>query len=226
MKSGDKINKGLPITLLALLAMLVVACEGGSGPDSNTVVIKLNQASPYFLQALSYSVSYVVEKKIIVQWGLKWTDHLTDNGGQGGAGPFMVSSYNQTKGINLVPNPNYYGPKPQLMKLKFFFYESPKVHYEVYQAGQLDETAIPTDNYAQASMRPDFSKNPDLMISYYSMNYLIKPFDNIYIRQAFELAIKNDAAWLPLWQDETARLLKPYVVGRVYNDLELVPPDD
>ena len=75
---------------------------------------------------------------------------------------------------------NYYGPKPQLMKLNFFFYESPKAQYEVYQAGQLDETTIPTDNYTQASMRPDFSKNPDLMISYYSMNYLIKPFDNIY----------------------------------------------
>jgi oligopeptide transport system substrate-binding protein len=91
-------------------------------PDSNTVVIKLNQASPYFLQALSYPVSYVVEKKIIAQWVLKWTDHLTDNGGQGGTGPFMVSNYDHTKGINLVPNPNYYGPKPQLMKLNFFFY--------------------------------------------------------------------------------------------------------
>ncbi len=161
-------------------------------PDSNTVVIKLNQASPYFLQALSYPISYIVEKKIIAKWGLKWTDHLTDNGGQGGAGPFMVSSYDHTKGIDLVPNPYYYGPRPQLMKLNFFFYASPKTQYEVYQAGQLDETAIPTVNYAQASMRSDFSKNPDLMISYYSMNYLIKPFDNIHIRQAFELAINKD----------------------------------
>jgi oligopeptide transport system substrate-binding protein len=161
-------------------------------PDSNTVVIKLNQASPYFLQTLSYPASYVVEKKIITQWGLKWTDHLTDNGGQGGAGPFMVSSYDHTKGINLIPNPNYYGSKPQLMKLNFFFYKSLETQYEVYQAGQLDETAIPTANYAQAAMRSDFSKNPDLMISYYSMNYLIKPFDNIHIRQAFELAINKD----------------------------------
>jgi oligopeptide transport system substrate-binding protein len=161
-------------------------------PDSNTVVIKLNQPSPYFLQALSYPASYVVEKKIITQWGLKWTDHLTDSGGQGGAGPFMVSSYDHTKGINLVPNPNYYGPKPQLMKLNFIFYKSPEAQYEAYQAGQLDETAIPTSDYTQASMHSDFSKNPDLMISYYSMNYLVKPFDNIHIRQAFELAINKE----------------------------------
>ena len=82
-------------------------------PDTNTVVIKLNRAAPYFLQALSYPISYVVEKKVITQWGLKWTDHLADNGGQGGAGPFMVSVYDHTKGINLDPNPKYYGSKPQ-----------------------------------------------------------------------------------------------------------------
>jgi peptide/nickel transport system substrate-binding protein/oligopeptide transport system substrate-binding protein len=180
-------------------------------PDSNTVVIKLLQASPYFLQALSYPVSYVVEKKIIVQWGLKWTDHLADNGGQGGAGPFMVSSYDHTKGINLVPNPNYYGSKPQLKKLNYFFYESPMTQYKVYQADQLDETAIPTPNYPQASMRSDFSKNPDLMISYYSMNYLTKPFDNIHIRQAFELAINKDV------------LIQTVYKGRVIPTCHIVP---
>ena len=41
-----------------------------------------------------------------------------------------------------------------------------------------------------------------------------------------EQQLVNDVAWLPLWQNETARLLKPYVVGRVYNDLGLVPPDE
>jgi oligopeptide transport system substrate-binding protein len=161
-------------------------------PDANTVVIKLNKATAYFLQALTYPTSYVVEKKVIARWGLKWTDHLADNGGQGGAGPFMVSSYDHAKGIDLVPNPNYYGPKPQLTKLSFLFYKSPNTQYKVYQAGQLDETAIPSANYAQASTRSDFSKNPELTISYYTMNYLSKPFDNIHIRQAFELALNKD----------------------------------
>lgn len=161
-------------------------------PDANTVVIKLNKATAYFLQALTYPISYVVEKKVITRWGLKWTDHLADNGGQGGAGPFMVSSYDHTQGIDLVPNPNYYGPKPQLTNLSFLFYNAPNTQYKVYQAGQLDETAIPSANYAQASTRSDFSKNPELTISYYTMNYLSKPFNNIHIRQAFELALNKD----------------------------------
>jgi peptide/nickel transport system substrate-binding protein/oligopeptide transport system substrate-binding protein len=169
-------------------------------PDANTVVIKLNKATAYFLQALAYPTSYVVEKKVISRWGLQWTDHLADNGGQGGAGPFRVSSYDHTKGIELVPDPFYYGPKPQLKKLRFLFYKSPTAQYEAYQAGQLDETAIPPANYAKASIRQDFKKNLEPIISYYTMNYLTKPFDNIHIRQAFELALNKDVIAQTIYQ--------------------------
>ncbi len=169
-------------------------------PDANTVVIKLNKATAYFLQALAYPTSFVVEKKVITRWGLKWTDHLADNGGQGGAGPFMVASYDHTKGIDLVPNPNYYGPRPQLKKLRFLFYKSPNTQYKAYQAGQIDETAIPSANFAQASKRADFSKNLEPIIFYYSMNYLIKPFDNIHIRQAFDLALNKDVLAQTVYQ--------------------------
>jgi oligopeptide transport system substrate-binding protein len=161
-------------------------------PDANTVVIKLNKPGAYFLEALSYNTSWVVEKKVIDQWGTKWTDHLSDNGGQGGAGPWLVTNWDHTKGIYLAPNPNYYGPHPQLAQLQFLFYKDPKTSYEAYQAGQLDQTPIPSANEAQAQTMPGYSKFPELAIQYYTMNYLVKPFDNIHIRQAFELALNKD----------------------------------
>jgi len=166
-------------------------------PDANTVVIKLNKPGAYFLGALSYQTSWVVEKKVIQQWGLKWTDHLTDNGGQGGAGPFVVKSWDHNKGVDLVPNPNYYGNHPQVATLSYRFYKNPKTAYEAYQAGQLDETGdagfgIPSANYDQAKTSKEFVKTPSLSLGYYAMNYLAKPFDNIKIRQAFALAINKD----------------------------------
>src|SRR6266516_5770391 len=161
-------------------------------PDANTVVIKLNKAGAYFLQALTNPTSWVVEKKVITQWGTKWTDHLADNGGQGSAVPFVVTNYNHTRGIDLAPNPNFYGQKPQLTTLSYRFYKSSKSQYEVYQAGQLDETLIPSADYDQAKTSKEFSKTPLLAIDYYAMNYLAKPFDNIKIRQAFSLAINKD----------------------------------
>ena len=162
-------------------------------PDDNTVVIKLNKPGAYFLEALTYPTSFVVEKSVIDKYGLKFVDHLSDNGGQGGAGPFVVQSWNHNKNITFVPNPRYYGPEPQLSQLQFVFYKSTKTQYEVYQAGQIDATTgIPSENLQRAETTKEFVKVPQLSIQYFAMNYLVKPFDNIHIRQAFSLALNRD----------------------------------
>src|SRR5579859_719934 len=85
--------------------------------DNNTIKIIMTQKCAYFLEALTYPTSFVVEKSVIDKWGNKWTDHLSDNGGQGGDGPFKVKEYSHTTGIKFIPNPNYYGSKPQLKEI-------------------------------------------------------------------------------------------------------------
>ncbi len=162
-------------------------------PDSNTVVLKLSKATAYFLGALAYPTSYVVEESVIDKWGLKWTDHLSDNGGQGGDGPFIVKNYDHSTVIKLVPNPRYYGPKPKLSEVDYRFYKDAQTNYNAYQAGQIDATVIPIPELAHAKMQQGYSQNPELTIDYIAMNYLAKPFDNVHIRQAFELAINKDA---------------------------------
>lgn len=169
-------------------------------PDTNTVVIHLSKRRAYFLQALTYPTSYIVEKKVIDKWGLKWTDHLNDNGGQGGNGPFKVLSYDHNIGITFVPNPNYYGSSPQLQKVIYPFIKNTNTNYVEYQANQVDETAIPTARYQEAQMLGDqFHKVPQLWINYYGLNYLVKPLNNIKIRQALELAIDKDAIAQFIW---------------------------
>ncbi|MDQ6659905.1 MAG: peptide ABC transporter substrate-binding protein, partial [Chloroflexota bacterium] len=169
-------------------------------PTPDTVVIKLSKAAGYFLQALTYPSAFVVEKKVIDQWGLKWIDHFADNGGQGGAGPFIVSKYDHSTGIDLVPNKNYYGPIPKLQKFQILFYKAVKTEYEAYQANQVDQTAVPSANYAQAKLSKEFSQTSELTIFYLAMNYLAKPFDNIKIRQAMELAINKDLMIKSVWK--------------------------
>ncbi|HZU69376.1 MAG TPA: peptide ABC transporter substrate-binding protein [Ktedonobacteraceae bacterium] len=163
-------------------------------PDPNTVVIKVNKETGYFLEALSYPTAYVVEKSVIDKWGLKWTDHLADNGGQGGAGPFKVKSYSHTTGIVFVPNTFYYNAKPQLQEVDFDFYKTAESAYAAYQANQVDITSVPAEDIQVARTKTkEYGQQPELTIDYFAMNYLYKPFDNIDIRQAFELAINKDA---------------------------------
>ncbi len=169
-------------------------------PDDNTVVIQVSQKTAYFLQALTYQTADVVEKKVIDQWGDKWTEHLSDNGGQGGDGPFKVQKYDHNTGITFVPNPGYFGPQPQLKQVIFPFVKDTGTSYLEYKTSQLDKSAIPTADYQQAqAMTDQFHKVPQLWVEYYGMNYLVKPFDNIHIRQALALAINKDVLVQSIW---------------------------
>ncbi|HEY0756842.1 MAG TPA: peptide ABC transporter substrate-binding protein [Ktedonobacteraceae bacterium] len=162
--------------------------------DANTLTLTISHPSPYFLKALTYPTSFVVEKSMIEKWGTKWTDHLSDNGGQGGAGPFVVKSYDHAIGIQFAPNPNYYGPKPKLQEVDINFYKTTQASYAAYASGQLEMSNIPPEYDAQVEARgKEFHQFNQLSIDYIAMNYLYKPFDNIEIRQAFEIAINKDA---------------------------------
>ena len=161
--------------------------------DNNTLQIILAQKAAYFLQSLTYPTAWVVEKALVDKWGTKWTDHLADNGGQGSSGPWVIQSYNHSTGITFVPNPNYFGKAPQLKKVQFLFYQQIDSMYKAYQAGQLDNSAVPTADIPVAEKNTaEFKKAPSLSIFYVGLNFLYKPFDNIHIRQAFSLAINRD----------------------------------
>ena len=161
--------------------------------DDNTIQIIVSKKTAYFMEALTYTSSYIVEKSVITQWGAKWTDHLSDNGGQGGDGPFVVQNYNHSTGLTLVPNPKYYGKAQTLQKVFLAFYQDLDTMYKAYQAGQLDSSAVPAADTAQAQAnKAEYRQQSSLSIFYIALNYLYKPFDNIDIRQAFSLAINRD----------------------------------
>ncbi len=169
-------------------------------PDPNTVVIKTTKRAAYFLDALTYSCSYVIEKSLVQQYGTNFADHMTT--GAGGDGPFIVSSYVHGKEIDFKPNPYYYGSKPQLQKVVFPFYKQTDTTYRAYQVGQVDYSTVPSADVAQAKTLPNgqYRAIPQLYINYYTMNYLAKPFDNIDIRQAFDLAINKSLIAQTVWK--------------------------
>ncbi len=112
----------------------------------------------------------------------------------------MVSRYIHGKEFDFAPNPNYYSPHPQLQKVILPFYKDVEASFQAYQAGQIDTTAIPEALLPQERMHNDFRQVPQLTTYYYAMNYLVKPFDNIHIRQAFALAINKDAITYAVWK--------------------------
>ena len=166
-------------------------------PDANTISIVTNKKAAYFLDMLTYPCSFVVEKSLITKYGEKFTDHLTEGGSNG---PFKVTQYTHGQEIDFAPNNYYYDAKPQLQHVRFAFYQQASTAYTAYQHHMIDETEIPVAQFTIARKQSDFVQVPQLWINYYTMNYLVKPFDNIHIRQAFALAINKSQLANTVWK--------------------------
>ncbi len=192
-------------------------------PDDNTLVIQLSKPAPYFLSALAYPCSYVVEKHLIDLYGSqKFTTRVVAGGG---SGPFRVAQYDPGRRLDLLPNPLYAGPQPQLKNVIFHFYKDITASYQAYQAGQLDTTRVPPQFNLQALNIHEFQSIPQLTTHYYTMNYLVKPFDNIHIRHAFAMALDKNLIVRAVWHNAftpTCHILPKGMMG--YNPDLLCDP--
>ncbi len=188
IKDADQLLAGRTTTLIG---------DSLQTPDDTTLAIVTTKASAYFLNMLTSTCSYVVEKSFVTKYGAKFTDHLAQGGG---TGPFSLVQDIHGQEIDFAPNKNYYDPKPQLQHVRVAFYHQASDAYQAYQHGTIDMTGIPQATLANAKKRKDFYQIPQLWINYYTMNYLVKPFDNIHIRQAFALAINKTAIANSVWQ--------------------------
>jgi oligopeptide transport system substrate-binding protein len=166
--------------------------------DPQTLKITTQKPAPYFLDMLAKNCSFVVEQKLIKQYGSAFTSHLNEGGG---AGPFIVKGYVHGQKIEFVPNPNYYGPKPQLRSVVLPFYTQQAAAYNDYAAGKVDTAGVPLAALPSIAKRSDFHQVPQLWINYYTMNYKVPPFDNLHIRQAFALAIDKKSIAQNIWKN-------------------------
>ncbi len=156
--------------------------------DPNTLVLVLSKPAAYFLASLNYSTSYAVNKDLITKYGTSWVNHLQEGAGDG---PFQVKSYNPSTGLVLVPNPNYHGSKPKLQEIDESVTADRNSTFKAMKAGQYDLAPVPPADQPANQNLPGYQTTSALAMRYIGMNYLVKPLDNIKIRQALELALNK-----------------------------------
>lgn len=157
--------------------------------DPLTIELVISKPAAYFLEALTYSTGDVVERKLTDKYGATWVDHLAEGGGDG---PFKVQSYGHTTALVLVPNPNYYAFQPKMQKIVYTIASDRDSNYKAYEAGQYDLAAVPPAVESIAARKPGYQLVPALASRFIEMNWLVKPLDNVHIRQALDLAINKD----------------------------------
>jgi peptide/nickel transport system substrate-binding protein/oligopeptide transport system substrate-binding protein len=158
-------------------------------PDTQTLVVTLGAPAPYFMAALCFPTSYAQPEQLISRYGTKhWTDHLTDQGGFGG-NLFKVALWDHFGHLDLVRNTAFWGTSPKLSTVHFQIYQSTDAEYADYLDGKLDVGSAPTGQYKASRSRSDFHEGPSLSIIYYQPVWTKAPFDDLRVRQAFDLAL-------------------------------------
>ncbi|PKR83839.1 peptide ABC transporter substrate-binding protein [Heyndrickxia camelliae] len=164
---------------------------GVKATDDKTLVVTLEQETPYFLDLTSFYTYYPVDKKVQEEnpkWALEASTYVSN-------GAFKLADWKHKESMKLVKNENYYDKdKIKLDEVDFVQIANENTAWQMYKSGELDMVyPLPQDVQGQlmASKNPEFHNGPDLSTYYYNLNNKVKPFDNVKIRKALAMAINR-----------------------------------
>jgi len=162
--------------------------------DDHTFQVTLSQPDPAFVWLAAMPAAAPVREDIVKKNGDKWStspDTLITNG------PFKVSDMAPNDHITVVPNPNYWGPKPTLKTISFQVVNDGAAALRKYRSGELDEISVQPAQAAavagDASLKPNLVKTPDLTVFWIVFRVNTSPMNNPKLRLAIAQAIDRDA---------------------------------
>jgi peptide/nickel transport system substrate-binding protein/oligopeptide transport system substrate-binding protein len=166
---------------------------GVQAPDDYTVKIELSHPNATLLHLMALNFSFVVPKEVVEAEGQDFGHKPV------GTGAFKVTNWTAGQSITLERNKDYYKPgAPKLDRITFQFGQEPVVNLLRLQKGEIDipGDGIPPAKFTEIMNDPEWSKQvavaDQLQTGYITMNVNIKPFDNVKVRQAINMAINKD----------------------------------
>lgn len=171
-----------------------LATLGLKALDDNTFQVTLSHPDPTFVWLAALPASAPMRQDIVSKNGDKWaTNPLTlfTNG------PFKVTEMVKNERIKLARNPYYWGPKPTLNTMSFEIVNDGAVALSKYKGGELDEISVQpaqaTTVTADATLKRQLVKTPDLSVFWIVFRVNTPPVDNVRVRQAIAEAMDRDA---------------------------------
>jgi peptide/nickel transport system substrate-binding protein/oligopeptide transport system substrate-binding protein len=167
--------------------------SGVQAVDDHTVKIELSRPDSTIFHLLALNFSYVVPKEVVEAEGADFGHKPV------GTGAFKVTEWTSGQTLTLERNKDYFkAGVPKLDKINFQIGQEPVVNLLRLQKGEIDFPGdmIPPAKFTEVMNDPEWSKQvivaDQLQTGYVTMNVNIKPFDNVAVRQAVNMAINKD----------------------------------
>jgi oligopeptide transport system substrate-binding protein len=162
---------------------------GVEAVDDYTVRISLSQTAPYFCGLAAHQLFRLVPRKIIAQYGDKWTDpsHIVT------CGPFRVKAWNPYSELVVERDPMYWdAANVHLDEIHFFVSSDNPSSMNLYKVGEADvlmNHAVPAPWLDVIRPKRDYMDGSEAAITYILMNVTKPPFNDLRVRRAFNMAI-------------------------------------
>jgi ABC-type transport system substrate-binding protein len=155
-----------------------------------TVRFTLAQPDVTFLNVMAMNFAYIVPKEVVQKEGANFGHKPV------GTGPFILKQWTPGQKIVFVRNPHYFiRGDPYLNGVTFLIGLAPDVALLRLQKGQLDMMGDPIPGPDFVSVKNDSSYKSELVrqvepeTSYLAINTQMKPFTNVLVRRALNMAI-------------------------------------
>ena len=191
--NGDKVSVMDPQRDSAKIDA-ALATLGLKAVDDSTFQVTLTQPDPAFIWLAAMPAAAPIREDVVKKGGDRWAaspDTLITNG------PFKVTEMVHNDHITVVPNPNYWGPKPTLKTISFQVVNDGAAALRKYKNGELDEISVQPAQAAavagDSSLKPNLVKTPDLTVFWIVFRVNVAPTNNQKLRLAIAQAIDRDA---------------------------------
>jgi len=162
-----------------------------TAPDDKTLVVKLKNMVPYFLELTAFPTYYPVRQDIIEKYGEAWA---TKPESYIGNGAYKIIDWVPGSHITMEKNQYYWNYKNLGMsKIKFVLMSDENAQLTAFQNGEILFTdGIPTDAIDAWRDKPEFHLQGQLGTYYVSFNTKRPYLDNPKVRWALILAIDRE----------------------------------
>ena len=162
--------------------------------DNNTVQITLENPFVPFLAIIAAPQCSILNEKFTKPLGSKYG--LTAEN-TCGTGPFILKDWTLNDHHTMVANAKYWRGRPQLDKFVVKIVVDAETMRMLFESGEIDlfDCDFAMSQIPYFTSHPKWSKQvisgPRVGLYYYSINQKIKPFDDVRVRKAWQMAVNR-----------------------------------
>jgi oligopeptide transport system substrate-binding protein len=170
-------------------------------PDDKTISVELVSKSPFFLQLMSFAIYFPQQQEYVEKLGedfARGADTMLYNG------PYIMTQGSEGGGGTAVfkKNEKYWDKKNVTVStVNGRIVKEEDTAINLYEAGELDLTALTGDRVKQYSDSPDFFRFPLPSTQYGRLNQKVPGLENINIRKALMIGFDREALTKQVLQD-------------------------